>query len=346
MTELDILKHAQEYIEKMSKGINPLSDEPVQDGDVIKQENISRCLSYVSEYLADEIEMLSFEPYVPKHSGRKPFEISDEKRQLLVPFKRDAYLKEFVKYIKSVADDSEHYQFQAKWINDYFLHIGFLTMKGKFKVATKEGEQLGITSHLKVNDRIGEYYANKYTPNAQQFIIDNIDSIIEFAYEHNSQDEIPQKSSPNSPQNTGGKLFVNLAYPIQQSVEQFCKEQNDKCIIASTGSCVIESEYGEYSVVLIYNDRSKFISKDNIKTRSANYCILEGMLDAAKIIKNQTDVILLSSCPLGFNSKNSPNKELCNKILSELNGKGCAVYVASCNGRGEELNGLINSKKL
>lgn len=344
MTELDILKHAQEYIEKMSKGINPLSDEPVPDGDLIKQEKISQCLTYVSGVLADEIKMRSFEEYVPRRRGRKPFEISDEKKQLLVPLDHDAYLKEIVDVIKSVANESGYYKFQAKWINDYFLYIGFLTMKGKYKVPTKDGEMLGIISHLKTIEKIGEYYVNTYSPYAQQFIFDNIDSIIEYANDPNSlavTDDTPTERVSN----TEGKGFENLAFPIDQSVEQFCKEHSDMCIIASTGSCIIESEYGAYTAVLMYNERSKFLSKENIKTRSANYCILQGELDAAKMIKTPTAVVLLSSTPLGFNSKNSPNKELCNEIVRELNGKGCAVYVASCNGRGEELNSLINSKK-
>lgn len=201
MTELDILKHAQEYIEKMSKGINPLSDEPVPDSDLLKQEKISQCLTYVSGVLSDEIKMRSFEEYVPRRRGRKPFEISDEKKQLLVPLDHDAYLKEIVDVIKSVANESGHYKFQAKWINDYFLYIGFLTMKGKYKVPTKDGEMLGIISHLKTSETIGEYYVNTYSPYAQQFIFDNIDSIIEYANDPNSLaviDNTPNASVPNT----------------------------------------------------------------------------------------------------------------------------------------------------
>lgn len=201
MTDLDIMKHAQEYIEKMSKGINPLSDEPVPDGDLIKQEKISQCLTYVSGILSDVIDKRSIEEFVPRRRGRKPFEISDEKKQLLVPLDHDAYLKEIVDVIKSVANESGHYKFQAKWINDYFLYIGFLTMKGKYKVSTKDGEMLGIISHLKTSETIGEYYVNTYSPDAQQFIFDNIDSIIEYANDPNSLaviDDTPTERVPNT----------------------------------------------------------------------------------------------------------------------------------------------------
>lgn len=107
MTELDIMKHAQEYIEKMSKGINPLSDKPVPDGDLIKQEKISQCLSYVSGVLGYEIKIRSLEKFVSKKRERKPFEISDEKKKLLVPLEHDAYLTEIVDVIKTVANEVE-----------------------------------------------------------------------------------------------------------------------------------------------------------------------------------------------------------------------------------------------
>ena len=114
----------------------------------------------------------------------------------------------------------------------------------------------------------------------------------------------------------------------------------------SVGSCIIESEAGAYSAALMFNGRAKFISKKGIKTRSANYCILQGLLDAARMLKKPTEVVLLTSTPLGFSSKSSPNKALCNEVLCELSQRGCTVYVACCNGRGEELVNLINAYRI
>ena len=44
---LELLKHAKEYIEKMANGINPLTGEIVPDNDLINNIRISRCLFYV-----------------------------------------------------------------------------------------------------------------------------------------------------------------------------------------------------------------------------------------------------------------------------------------------------------
>lgn len=141
-------------------------------------------------------------------------------------------------------------------------------------------------------------------------------------------------------------VFFNLVYTQGKSVKQFCEDHSDMCVIMPVGSCIIASESGSYSAVLTFGGKSKYISKSKIKTRSANYCILQGMLDAVKFLKRPTEVVLLASAPLGFNTRHSPNKALCNQILDKLSEKGCSVYVTSCDGRGDELVNVINSYRI
>lgn len=57
-------------------------------------------------------------------------------------------------------------------------------------------------------------------------------------------------------------------------------------------------------------------------------------------------MILLASTPLGFNTMNSLNEEICKEVLDELAAKGCTVYVTSCDGRGDELANVINSYRI
>ncbi len=51
--EIKMLEKAKLYIEKLSKGINPLTGYRVLSGDIVKNERISRCLAYVSEVFSD-----------------------------------------------------------------------------------------------------------------------------------------------------------------------------------------------------------------------------------------------------------------------------------------------------
>ncbi len=53
-TELETMKHAKEYIDKLANGIDPFTDKPVSDGDIINNVKLSRCFFYISgfrEYL-------------------------------------------------------------------------------------------------------------------------------------------------------------------------------------------------------------------------------------------------------------------------------------------------------
>ena len=43
-TELEIMIHAKGYLDKLANGVNPLTDEPLPETDVVNQVRISRCL--------------------------------------------------------------------------------------------------------------------------------------------------------------------------------------------------------------------------------------------------------------------------------------------------------------
>lgn len=55
-TELETMKHAKEYIDKLANGIDPFSDKPVPDGDIINNVKLSRCFFYISGILEKVIE--------------------------------------------------------------------------------------------------------------------------------------------------------------------------------------------------------------------------------------------------------------------------------------------------
>ena len=51
MTDLEVMKRAQMYIEKLANGVDPLTNRQVADNDIINNVRISRCLFYVSDVL-------------------------------------------------------------------------------------------------------------------------------------------------------------------------------------------------------------------------------------------------------------------------------------------------------
>lgn len=76
MTEREILKHAKNYIDSLANGINPLTGEPVNEGDIVNNVRISRCLFYVSGILG---KVLSGEKaIVPREKKVRIFNIRGE----------------------------------------------------------------------------------------------------------------------------------------------------------------------------------------------------------------------------------------------------------------------------
>lgn len=62
MNELDTLKHAKKYMDKMSQGINPLTDQNVPQSDLIANKRIARCLAYASDIVQEKIDALMNTP--------------------------------------------------------------------------------------------------------------------------------------------------------------------------------------------------------------------------------------------------------------------------------------------
>ena len=179
MTELDTMKRAQMYVQKMAEGINPLTDEAVEDSDMINNVRISRCLYYVSDILKQVIANNGVVGSKP--SSNIPFFITDEQRAQLVPFGRPVFAKELVEKINEITAENRCKKFAARWITEYFVSLGMLEEVYNGKTATESGKEFGIVTESRISMRGSEYPVNKYTPDAQRFILDNLDAILAFA---------------------------------------------------------------------------------------------------------------------------------------------------------------------
>lgn len=199
MTELDTMKRAEEYIRKMANGINPITGEPAADDDMVNNVRITRCLYYVSDILRRVIDNDGVIKKKTGGSGKKAdFFITDEQLAKLTEFDRPAFVKELADKINAVTEANNCKKFAAKWVTEFFVSIGFLVVDNDSKRATEEGANLGIISEKRRSDiTLKEYWVNAYTPEAQRFIFDNIDSIVEFA----KSPQYKQQTHPDSAEN-------------------------------------------------------------------------------------------------------------------------------------------------
>lgn len=181
MDDLKILIHARHYIGSMANGINPLNGEYAPQGDTISQERIQKCCSYVANILDKLIEN-GGEFGRPK---RQKFSITPQQISKVEISAEPIGINEFAKRINAATDKNMRGISGAK-IASWLAENGYLTVVEKsesvtktHKVTNERSAVLGITMTELANVSTGEIYQKiLYSPQAQRFILDNIDRIM------------------------------------------------------------------------------------------------------------------------------------------------------------------------
>lgn len=184
MTELEKMKRAKMYIDKLAQGINPINDESADENDVINNIRISRCLFYVSDILAKVInnDGQVVCPEVTHRSHKEPFFITDDQLNAFQYSDKPIPVSEIAKRLTELVDKSVYHKMNYKKIRGWLAEIGFLSEgimpNGKVSlVPTESGEDAEIILEIR-NGRTGEYPVVVYSIEAQQLIIDNIYAIL------------------------------------------------------------------------------------------------------------------------------------------------------------------------
>ncbi len=187
MTELETIERAKMYLDKLANGIDPLTDQPVPDGDVINQVRISRCLFFVSDVLRRVLENGGIT--APKNGKKPPFAITQE-QLLRVQFSREPLrITELCQRITDAAGQENMTKLAPSVVLEWLESIGILEKKpnpeGKqSRRPTEAGRQLGILEEERTGMH-GAYVAVLYTEAAQHFIVDNLDAAIRQKNERN-----------------------------------------------------------------------------------------------------------------------------------------------------------------
>ena len=79
MTELEKMKYAKSYIDRLANGVNPLTGQPAPSTDLINNVQIARCLFYVSDLLRQMIEHNGTAKRKPR-AAKLPFQLDMDKR--------------------------------------------------------------------------------------------------------------------------------------------------------------------------------------------------------------------------------------------------------------------------
>ena len=185
MNEADTMKRAKMYIDKLANGINPLTDENIPESDILNNVRLSRCLFYVSDILRQVIEIGGVTPQ--KRVRIENFNISFEDVQKFEFSISPIPVSEIATRINKLINTDTMKKISHKHLTNWLVAIEMLSVEtrsdGKTsKRPTQSGNELGNITEIRTGT-YGEYTVVLYNRNAQQFIIDNIDSVIGMMYQ-------------------------------------------------------------------------------------------------------------------------------------------------------------------
>lgn len=181
MDERAKLMRAKMYIDKLANGINPIDDTLASDTDVINNVRVSRCLFYVSEVLESVINNGKTSD---KKIKKTPFCLSVEKRNQFPISDVPLTVSEITNCLNSLADLELCKKMNVAHITSWLVDAGMLEIAMRFdgknvKLPSPAGSEIGIFTEERTGQH-GAYSVVLYDKNAQQFIIDNLDAIIEY----------------------------------------------------------------------------------------------------------------------------------------------------------------------
>ena len=182
MTDLETMKYAKLYLEKLANGINPLTNELVPDSECINQVRISRCLLYSANIIGKVIDNNGMVGY-QKKTKKEPFAITKEQLSNYVFDDTPILVSEIANKINMLADLTNNSKLKISSITTFLLNKNLLTERistndRKYKVPTDQGELLGITREQRSREDGNTYFVNVFNKGAQSFILEHIDEII------------------------------------------------------------------------------------------------------------------------------------------------------------------------
>ena len=180
MADLEVLKRAKIYMDKLANGINPIDNNPVDENDIVNNVRLSRCFFYVSDILRQVIE--NGGGIGRTNKKKDDFYISSEKLENYKYSNKSVPVSKIAERINELIDNNNIKKITYNHINEWLLSIDMLKIETKAdgktaKRPTKAGNDIGITTEERIG-RNGKYIVTVYNIDAQHFIIDNIDAII------------------------------------------------------------------------------------------------------------------------------------------------------------------------
>ena len=193
MTEIEILKRAQMYMDKLSMGINPVDDTVVPQNDVASNPRLLKCFSFVSNALSTLIENEEQKSICASQTKKKDFTISKKEMEEFSFSNKPICMTDVVDRINCLVDQNRVKKLSTKAVSRWLIEAGLIEEiyseenEKNIRKPTKIGEDVGLILEKRINNKGNEYFVILYSESAQRFVLDNIYCIIDFVKEKSKE---------------------------------------------------------------------------------------------------------------------------------------------------------------
>jgi len=168
--DIDILKHAKGYVDKMAQGVNPLTGEPIPESELLCNPRIARCLAYVGEKL-DALIAAGGTVRVPR-PAKPDFVYDQDKIDAVLYEDRGISLTELLRNVVKAYGESCRltYRMVAPLLVDRGILVKEAADSDKL-VASPAAAAYGIWSEQAEGTR-GTYMRTLYDARGQRYVVD------------------------------------------------------------------------------------------------------------------------------------------------------------------------------
>ncbi len=186
------LEKAILYAQRIADGCNPVNNAPVEEGSVLHNPNVIRCMYFIKEVLEEVCHNKGYVGGKPKNSDKQPFPLNVKD---VFVYKEDKAISRVVEQINEPLDDLIYQKLSYKTVTKWLLRQGYLHelafekfANKTFKVPTDRGMQLGIRTEERVRVDGAGYVVTLYGKQAQEFIVDNLEAMLRSEFEEKAEE--------------------------------------------------------------------------------------------------------------------------------------------------------------
>jgi hypothetical protein len=182
MTEIGKMERAKLYLDKLANGIDPITDLEMPADTALNNVRLSRCFFYVSDILRQVIENGGVVGS-GKRAKKAEFRLTEEQLAEMPFSKEPIGVTNFVALINSLIDENGMKKLTTLAVTSWMSDKGYLTeltdsFGRKTRTPTAEGSYIGLMTEARQSMR-GEYTMTLYSEEAQRFVIDHLDAILQ-----------------------------------------------------------------------------------------------------------------------------------------------------------------------